>query len=309
MNILSNFKIIVVIISFTMFCYQLIIATNNLIDPPTVDSTYEREIAQVDLPIITICPTRQTNDTRLSEFKYMHGLGSLLYGSIKCNETTACTSWGAHLNLTFDELLREIFDLEKVNSVLIYAKEIEDSLVFIPRYGLCKEILNFDMNQQIIMEFNKPDMARVLITDRNYRSYFMPDITSHRGSKTFMKPNQTLYINVKIQVQSHCKNDEKPLKEIEFRKCIEKKILSDFEQLECIPPWLNGKNQCIENYYNFDGNSFSDAYVNPVLRLNNIMIEDDCKKSCKETKYIVTEGEIQEYSTSEAVIAFKKKLL
>ena len=44
----------------------------NLINPPTVDSTYITELDNVDLPLITICPTNQTNTTALYESGYFY---------------------------------------------------------------------------------------------------------------------------------------------------------------------------------------------------------------------------------------------
>ena len=55
-----------------MFCIQFETAIKNLINPPTVDSTYITELDNVDLPLITICPTNQTNATALYESGYFY---------------------------------------------------------------------------------------------------------------------------------------------------------------------------------------------------------------------------------------------
>ncbi len=123
-------KIIVLLLSFSMFCYQLNTATNSLIDPPTVDSTYERIITDGDIPLVTICPTDQSIE-RLYGFGYFSVEG-LLEGKTLCNKII-CYSWGAHHNLTFDKLTRSVFDLEKVNAVQIKGG-VYDS-VFIPSYS------------------------------------------------------------------------------------------------------------------------------------------------------------------------------
>ena len=70
MDLLKIFKCLVFIISFVMFCYQLNIATVNLMDPPTVLSQHERDITDDDIPLIAVCPTNQTNLTRLRELGY-----------------------------------------------------------------------------------------------------------------------------------------------------------------------------------------------------------------------------------------------
>ena len=286
-----------------MFCFQLRTATTNLINPPTVDSTYERNITEEDIPLITICPTNQTNVARLKELKYFK-VEYLLEGATSCNETNYCKSWGAHANLTFDELLTQAFNNEKVSAVTygysyddIENVDIEEKLVFIPKYGICKEISKFNMSQKLQVNYHNPSEARVLITNRNYRSYFMPDITSHVGSKIFIKPKKENYVSIKIQVKSYCNTKEEPMTEDEFKACVDEKIQKDLKQhIVCVPPWLSETNQCKKTYSKtFFGEfkaKFYQTYTEPIsYLLNNIKFEDECRQSCKETTYIVNEGE------------------
>ena len=84
MDLQNILKCFVSIISFVMFCYQLNIATLNLMDPPTVLSQYERDATYDDMPIITVCPTNQANITRLWELGYS-GYDWMLYGNAICN--------------------------------------------------------------------------------------------------------------------------------------------------------------------------------------------------------------------------------
>ncbi len=51
-----------------MFGIQFRLAFINLMYPPTVDSTSEKGIEDVDLPLITICPTNQTNAKMLEKW-------------------------------------------------------------------------------------------------------------------------------------------------------------------------------------------------------------------------------------------------
>ena len=51
-----------------MFCVQFRIALINLFNPPTVDSTNVKNIEEIDLPLITICPTNQTNKNMLEMY-------------------------------------------------------------------------------------------------------------------------------------------------------------------------------------------------------------------------------------------------
>ena len=213
MNILTILKMLVLAFSFIMFCYQLRIATVNLMEPPTVDSTYDREIIQDDFPLITICPTNQANEANLKDLNYT-SVEQLLKGGNKFNKTSYFRSWGAHLNLTFDDLLKQVFKLEKVRSVSINNSYTEGNLVFIPRYGICKETSQLHIKKEISLLSR--DEARILITDKNSRSYFMPNILSHVGNKLFIKRGKSSYVSVQIYEKLHCRVDEKPMTEREL---------------------------------------------------------------------------------------------
>ena len=163
-----------------MFCHQLNTANKNLMSPGTVESSYERDVTVDDLPLVTICPTNQTNDTRLVELGYFGQLELMLMGQFKCDPVW-CTSWGAHKNLTFDELKTQVFNLDKVRELDIVGGKFKNSSEFLPGYGLCKETALFDNTQKFTLVNNNPDEARVWITDRHYRSYFMPSVESHIG--------------------------------------------------------------------------------------------------------------------------------
>ena len=140
MEVSNILKFSVLVISFAMFCYQLNIATLNLMDPPTVDSTFERNIADYDIPVVTICPINQTNYAKLMELKY-YTKENVLRGETSCHDTDFCKSWGAHLNLTFDELKSQIFDSYGVDRINVNGGRLQDKpsalLRIVP--GLVKE--------------------------------------------------------------------------------------------------------------------------------------------------------------------------
>ena len=316
MDLQNILKCFVSIISFVMFCYQLNIATLNLMDPPTVLSQYERDATYDDMPLITVCPTNQANITRLWELGYS-GYDWMLFGNAICNNIM-CTSWGAHLGLTFDELKTQVFDLNKVEMLDIYqGGEFKDSPVFLPGYGFCKETKLQNYTQLMRVDNWNPNDAIVSITDRNYRSFNMPDITSHIGSKIVMKPDTMHYINVKIQERQYCKNDENPVSEADHTKCVDDKIKDEFEKnnISCIPPWLSDKNQCTQTYpemWEFYGkflDVFITDYVDRVTILRNMRIEDECRQSCKEMTYIVDEKGSKDSYASKAYLSFNQKVL
>ena len=108
MTMLKNLKIVVVVLSFAFFCVQFRLALLNLLDPPMVDSSYDRDITVDDIPIITVCPMNQTN-TKKFDYMYPLGKGSFIRGRIDALHV----SWGAHVNLTYGQVLKQLFD-EKI---------------------------------------------------------------------------------------------------------------------------------------------------------------------------------------------------
>ncbi len=295
MKILKVFRMIVLLISFVMFCYQLNTATQNLMNPGTVDSSHERDATDDDMPLITVCPTNQINSTSLEELRYP-SYGDMLYGYAICNETTWCTSWGAHANLTFDELKNQVFNLETVNNFQIYGGKYNTSLVFLPGYGFCKESPLLMYSEEIELYHWNPDYVRVFLTDRKYRSYYMPYVGSHIGKEFFMIPYTEHYINVQIQEDNNCNNDESPMSEEEFQKCVDDEIQNEFEHnnISCVPPWLSHNKPCTQtyepNFYGKFNKYFTKNYYNKlVIFYKNTRIEDKCRQTCKRTTYFVNE--------------------
>ena len=316
MDVLKIFKIIVFALSFAMFCYQLRIATISLINPPMVDSTYERDITDDEIPLITMCPSKQIDYKRLKEFEY-NEYEYLLDGQNQWDFSSYMISWGAHLNQTFQNVLRYVMDLDRDFDGAFLTESEKDELVYIPKYGFCKEMDKFTstllFSLDRIESYRNGD-ARILITNKNYRSFFMPDISSHVGSKVLMKHFTSHDIDVKIQVKYSCLNDEEPMKSDEFEKCVDDKIQTEFAKykVECVPPWLSRNNQCNKTYSKsfdeFYGNLDTD-FMRKILQLRNTRFEEDCRQSCKETMYIVSEYEESASEISVATISVGQKVV
>ena len=148
MKVLESLKIIIWVVAFAMFCYQLNTATMLLMDPLRVDSTYERDITDDDIPLVTVCPINQTDIDRLFELEFL-SYNSFLAGYTYCNVTKQCHSWGANVNLTFDEVNCQVFDLDEHKRMGISGGVYKDDLVFIPRYGMCKETSYVNITKKV----------------------------------------------------------------------------------------------------------------------------------------------------------------
>ena len=138
----NKVRFFIICVSVGMFCFQFNIAMNNILEPPVIDTTYYKSIGEVELPLITVCPTNQTNLAALKEFGYKVEL-DLLAGSVlkKQQEVTRplmITSWGGFQNISFKDLLKLTF-FDKTAWIDIKGI-VTKSLVFITRYGFCIEL-------------------------------------------------------------------------------------------------------------------------------------------------------------------------
>ena len=301
----------VLAICFVLFCYQMNTATMSLMNPPMVDSSYDRNITDDDLPLVTVCPTDQNNLNGSYSLEYGNLLNLLIgkIGGYFVPESN--TSWTGSKNLTFKDLITEAFDSERVRD--LDGDNLTNELVFIPGYGLCKEFSNITQ-EMTLYNLNKEGEVRVLITNKNYRSFIMPDISSHTGSQILMKPNQDQYYNVKIKVESECNRDKQPMNRLDYEKCVDDKIQKEFElnKIDCVPPWLSSHKQCKQTYPGDFLDNFSPDfvknYVMKVYTLNNIKHEHDCRQSCRKTNYFVHVPHVIEDPNMAAQISFDPKV-
>ena len=277
-----------------MFCIQLRIAIMNLIDPPLVDNTYEKEITRNDMPLITICPNNQTNVAKLQEIGYKL-TDKMMVGEMSkhlCSENSSCiTSWGIHMNLTFKDIISIVYDKKMITSLWIKS---EVKTVFLPMMGLCKEISSFKSSYQVpIYKAVDNDEMTMFVTDKSYRSYFLPDLSSHVGNKTIQNPARAQFFNVKVRIISSCTPKEIKFSNSDYIKCIEDKIENKIRKvLGCNPPWMSPENHC-SNVYSKDSldiiPNFFEKFAKPIFTFNNIKLEEECRKTCLTTKYFVNE--------------------
>ena len=89
----------------------------------------------------------------------------------------------------FPGLLDNVFNRDIIEKI-VTKKATNYSIVYIPRYGYCKEISNYT-SKKLKIEIRTPNLERmrIFITDRNFRSYFNPDYTSQRGIPIIVEEN------------------------------------------------------------------------------------------------------------------------
>ena len=296
-----------------MFCVQFKTAVVKLIAPPTVDSTYERNITENDLPLITVCPENQVKLEKLRELGYEYLL-EFLDGNTNCTGNTKCKSWGAHKNLSFNQVLREVYTDGEKSTVTATYDNYTTKVVYLAKFGFCLEISRYDPCCSVEIDNLGNHSLRVLITDRNSRSYFMVDIASHIGEELILQPNKFTNIDVEVKTHTQCKSDLNLVKDVDFYNCVYDEIQKMFENsFGCIPPWLSSNNQCNKTYPRNQSDSVPNFYWDylwPVYTLSNNKIEAKCKNSCRKTKFYVHKREtIEDKGWSGAFVKISQKMV
>ena len=294
MEIRRKLKLLTLLLSIVMFLFQLRIAIINLISPSTVVSTREIDISEIDLPLITVCPVNQTNTTMLTKLGYQ-SVDYLFKGHTKCNGEP-CLSWGAILNMTFDETVDEVF-----NPGFYKGPKSAETQRLLARYGICQEITQ-EITQEPVSIFYYKD-SRVFITDKQYRTYFSLDFSSQIGNKIVVESKKEHNFNVKVVISSSCLISSAEERNHEFGSCIEDKIQETVQgkKLDCIAPWLSENNQCNKTFpvefYKEIPKSWNELYFT-TRKLMTTDLEDSCRKSCMTTSFIVEEIETIDVRTS-----------
>ena len=157
-SIIRSFNLILLAISSIMFSYQAMVAVNNYLDPPVVDSTETKSITDIEPPLITICPTSQFYPGAGVGFGYDDSNDFLMGKDTKNN----ITAWGAQYNLTFEELNEEIDKLDKDFPKLEFRMDdgplmkADYEKRYYPSFGTCIDLSNYTItgNLELTVHIN-----------------------------------------------------------------------------------------------------------------------------------------------------------
>ena len=288
----SKIRTVVLFVSIVMFCIQCKTAVNKLINPPIIDIDSFKVIKDIEKPVITVCVTTQHNDSELYHYGY-HSLLDLLKGNASNK-----TSWGHHHNISFDDLIEDIFDIEKAIDInfanyehvvdetapkLNISKEyFEQNFDFVPPYGFCMDIEQFSDEFAI----KSSEKLKIYITDKRYRSFFNVDHSSQKGIPIRVDMSETNMFDVDIKISSTCQLSKSVrITNEEYLKCVDDKIQKEVGKvLGCVPPWMSGNNQCNGTYEERFAESriprYVYKYVLAPFTFRNTEIEKKCRKHC-----------------------------
>ena len=267
-------KWVILSFSFFMFCYQAEIAIRKLMSPPVIDSTDIHSLADIQLPLITICAKKQWNKTKLLKFGYYNEIEFLAgYGGL--DKEDYVFAWGAQHNISYDELLDGILNINSSNPYEVEKPEEDqaDRYIYVyehrfyPRFGLCADILNYTLNEngdavfdiEVNMKYQFYDNAtqiyrnnfeaEVFLTDNHLRTKTSVHLQSHWGSNIIIENGWDDQYVIQVEQLSNFN----PRKEEECRDYVDqeyaniaKENLQDLFKplIDCIPPWVSEKDQC-----------------------------------------------------------------
>ena len=233
---------LILAISSVVFIYQVSEAIQKLMDPPVVDSTERLKIADIEPLLITICPLNQWNKTKLRQYGYL-GEDHLLLRNL---------SWGAQLNLTFDELVGKVtnFNLSNTRFFGERSKDFYYEIRFYPSHGYCFDFVNLTTIGLLeLVHDHEYKQARVYITDKKLRTRNTVYAESQWGSKIILKQGWFHEFIVKVEQLSNFDprnpDDCKEYVNDDYEKCIDDELQKVWKPLiNCNPPWVSSKDQC-----------------------------------------------------------------
>ena len=252
-------KWIILAFSLIMFFYQAQISVNKYRNPPVVDTTDLLNIADIESPLITICPIGQLNPFRLKKMGYDYS-ESLLLGLDSKNNVTA---WGAQYNMTFDGMIEEIEDLDKDFPSLEYRMgnkgpwlKAEYDKRYYPTFGRCIDFYNYTATGDLELlikidkdiDFNSMDStswqlskAEVFLTDQKLRTRITVHKQSHWGSSIIIENRKVMEFLIKVEQLSNFDprkpDDCNEYTDDEFEKCVDEELQDLWKPIiGCNPP-------------------------------------------------------------------------
>ena len=148
-------KWLILLVSFIMFYIQVQIAFYSLRNPPVIDSTETLNIADVDPPLITVCPLNQFNGTAMMlKYGYGFGLDRVLFGDDDKKDVYA---WGTQYNLTFDKLIDNMLRVHYdffIITLTNYNRNMNPRYEkrFYPGNGYCIDVSNYTATDEIKLQ-------------------------------------------------------------------------------------------------------------------------------------------------------------
>ncbi len=229
----------------------------------------------------------------MSRFGYDHEY-YLLLGGDAFDEDRNSSSWGAHINMTFQDLVANTTDLHDHYKIIGYNEHLNLNPILNPKFGYCLESKNYSLDLISIYLFEKLDNDMVIfLTDNsmssNYGIYYQSQdgvmkIETQKSLVYTHRAEITIYDKKLSADEDGCVNDEN----YKLSQCIEEETYKDLNtKYGCVPAWLSSKNPCEVVISKPFIEHFSLNYVEQYFYLLDTTAQKKCKLPCEEQVKII----------------------
>ena len=300
---MKSAKGLILLVSVALFCYQMKIAFNKLVNRSLVDATKYFNIKEIEPPLITFCPHDQWNNTQV-EYWDMPDFLKGSYGGIWSENI----GWGAQLNMTFRKMRKKLLKVDRLKPYILFKKglkyeETSFEKRFYPKYGICFDIVNYRIENHMELLFSMRTNAfgpkigltvEVFITDKKLRTANTVEAESHWGSSITIPSGAIHEYIVRVELVSFFdprNRDACKFYDVsEYENCVTKELLWEWKPLiNCNPPWLNSMDQCLGVINDTIGDiyeiqkKFSET-VDGIYEMDTYPAKERCKESCNITQ-------------------------
>ena len=218
----------------------------KLVNPPVVEVSEHLKMADHQLPMITLCPTKQFNDSVLLGYGYQ-SYEFFIKGIVLDHKAG---------NKTFQDIVDEafVYSIEKDVDLTLEGTNGTWRKQFYPKYGYCWNLENFNYSNEIRIKtsklIKKTGPMAVFLTDRDLRTYFDLHLASQKGDLMEVEMNKTSNFYAEFSKlsffnprnESACRNYEL----LEYAECVDNdKLVAKLNgTYQCSPPWLTSRNSC-----------------------------------------------------------------
>ena len=240
-------KLCILVISLTMFFYQLEKAASKLVDPPIADVTEHLKIEDIELPMITICPTQQFNITVL------HNYGYDSYKSFLKGFKTAKLESSTDKNVSFWQIVDKalVYEMDDVDVKVENSNGTWTKSFFI-KYGYCWDVINYDFSREIKITtkklIEKTGDILVFLTDKHLKTRFDINLVSQRGPAMQIQKDKETNYYIEAEKLSYYNPNNVTCQDydvMEYATCVDDRIQNYTTPLfKCNPPWISLINNC-----------------------------------------------------------------
>ena len=298
-------KFVVGLCFYLIFGYQMLHAIQTLQDKPTTMSKTNIDFNDLESkPMITICRKNQYNALKAMNYNYLSNLEFISGLATDYTSGNISVSWGAHLNLTFDELAYLVYGGHIKPDIRVKDMSsdftLDEKEVFLANQGFCFKYTGYNFSTISVeleaSSFENDSEYCVFITDPLMEiQYNIAETYTTNKEHCFDSDaiGHMISISVLIRINEDIKDCEE-YKNVTRAQCM---AIEAHNQLSkdlggCLPPWMarNKSEACIT--VNYDESAIYQALLFLYESAFDVVIGTQlyanfCPRSCKKL-YITT---------------------